>query len=140
MMARQQTPAGMACGVVEQVRAGVREVLIGRIPVPPYEGKWTFPGGPVEAGEAAEAALRRAMESLLGLRVEIRFGQPPFDLAWDEVLTRWRYFFCDGRAADVHNTHFAEIRWVPVGSLREYEFDPPAQQVTDWILEPKERD
>ncbi len=127
----------MACGVVEQVREGVREVLIARIPAPPYEGKWTFPGGPVERGESPEAALRRATESLLGLKVEIRFGQPPFDFAWDEVLVRWRYFSCQGRAAEVRNRHYGEIRWVPAGSLREYEFDPVAQQVVDWMLEPE---
>jgi len=127
----------MACGVVEQTRKGMREVLIGRIPAAPYEGQWTFPGGPVERGEAPEAALRRAMDSLLGLQVEIRTGQPPFDHAWDDVVMRWRYYFCEARAADTANRHYAEIRWVPVPSLREYEFEPVAQQVVDWILEAK---
>ena len=139
-MSRQHTPPVMACGVVEQTRLGVREVLIGRIPGEPYEGKWTFPGGPVERGEAPEAALRRAMDSLLGLRIEIRNGQPPFDQAWDDVIMRWRYYFCAGLAKDVANKHYAEIRWVSVGSLREYDFDPVAQQVVDWILEPKPSD
>jgi 8-oxo-dGTP pyrophosphatase MutT (NUDIX family) len=139
-MARQQTPPVMASGVVEQVREGTREVLIGRIPSAPYEGKWTFPSGPVESGEPPESALRRAMESLLGMPVDVKFGQPPFDSTWDEVLIRWRYFFCQGRASDVHNTHFSEVRWVSIGSLQEYEFDPPAQQVVDWLLERKEGD
>lgn len=134
-MARQPTPPVMACGVIEQTRNGQREVLIGRIPSPPYEGKWTFPGGPVEKGESPEPALRRALQSLLGMNVEIRFGQPPFDMAWDDVVIRWRFFFCEGRESDVHNTHYAEIRWVQVGSLREYEFDPVAQQVVDWMLD-----
>ena len=125
----------MSCGMIEQTRLGVREVLIGRIPSPPYENKWTFPGGPVEQGEAPEAALRRALESLLGMKAIIHRGQPPFDQPWDGVTLRWRYFFCEGREADVHNHHYAEIRWVPVGSLREYDFDPVAQQVVDWMLE-----
>jgi ADP-ribose pyrophosphatase YjhB (NUDIX family) len=137
-MARQESPPVMACGVIEQTRDGMREVLICRIPNEPYQWKWTFPGGPVERGEAPEAALRRALESLLGLKVEIRFGQPPFDLSWDDVLMRWRFFFCEGREEDVQNTHFAEIRWERVGSLREYEFDPVAQQVVDWLLEQRE--
>jgi len=138
-MAKRQTPPVMACGVVEQMRDGVREVLIGRIPVPPYEGKWTFPGGPVEPGEPPESTLRRSVESLLGMRVEIRMGQPPFDMPWDDVVVRWRYFFCEGRAEDVHNKHYDEVRWVCIGSLREYEFDPVAQQVVDWMLEPGEK-
>lgn len=125
----------MACGVVEQHRDGVREVLIGKIPVAPYQGKWTFPGGPVERGEAPEEALRRALDSLLGMSALIRVGQPPFDQLWDGVNLRWRYFFCEGRASDVHNSHFEEVRWVPTGALCEYEFDPVAQQVVDWMLE-----
>ena len=136
-MAREAIPQVMACGVVEQLRLGAREILIGRIPGPPYEGRWTFPGGPVERGEAPEAALRRAMESLLGLKVEVRSGQPPFDLAWDDVVMRWRFFFCQA-VGEVRNTHYGEVRWIPPGALREYEFDPAAQQVVDWLLEPRE--
>lgn len=137
-MSRQESPPVMACAVVEQTRDGMREVLIGRIPNQPYKGQWTFPGGPVERGEAPEAALRRALECLLGLKVEVRFGQPPFDLPWDDVMMRWRFYFCEGRAEDIRNTHFSEVRWVQLGSLREYEFDPVAQQVVDWLLEQRE--
>ncbi|GMU24307.1 MAG: hypothetical protein AMXMBFR13_43810 [Phycisphaerae bacterium] len=134
-MPRRPEPPTMACAVIQQTRAGMREVLIARIPAEPYEGKWSFPGGPVERGEAPESALRRALDSLLGLNVDILVGQPPFDQPWDEVMTRWRFFFCEGAARDVHNKHFAEVRWVPVQSLREYEFEPVSQQVVDWILE-----
>lgn len=133
-MTRPETPPVMACGVVERAHQETREILIGRIPALPYAGLWTFPGGPVERGEAPEAALRRAMESLLGLAVDVRTGQPPFDLMWDGVLLRWRYFFCQS-ASEIRNSHFEELRWVLPGSLREYEFEPAAQQVVDWLLE-----
>lgn len=137
-MARREAPQAMACGVVERVRHGKREILIGRVPGPPYEDKWTFPGGPVERGESPEAALRRALDSLLGLQVEVRSGQPPFDLAWDDVVIRWRFFFCQV-AGEVQNTHYREVRWVAPGDLQEYEFEPAAQQVVDWLLEPQGR-
>jgi mutator protein MutT len=125
----------MACAVVEQRREGIREILIGKIPAAPYEGKWTFPGGPVEKGESPEAGLRRALDSLLGLKPIVHVGQPPFDKVWDGVTLRWRFFFCEAQSDAIHNHHYQEIRWVSVGSLREYEFDPAAQQVVDWMLE-----
>ena len=30
------------------------------------------------------------------------------------------------------------LRWVKVGQLREYDFDPATQQVVDWLLKPAE--
>lgn len=125
----------MASGVVERTARGAREVLIAKIPTPPYKGRWTFPSGPIEEGEAPEAAVRRALISTLGLRVRIVTGQPPFDHAWDEVTCRWRFFFCDATGNEVHNVYFSEVRWIPRGALREYDFDPVSQQVVDWLLE-----
>lgn len=125
----------MACAIIHRTRDGMREILIGKNPAAPYEDRWSFPGGPVEPGEPPEAALRRALRSTLGLAVDVQWGQPPFDQAWDGVPTRWRYFFCEHPGGEVHNTHYREVRWVPDGALREYEYDPVSQQVVDWILE-----
>jgi ADP-ribose pyrophosphatase YjhB (NUDIX family) len=125
----------MVSAVIDRVSQRVPEVLIARIPVPPYAGRWTFPCGPLEDGESPEGSLRRALRSLLGMNVRIVCGQPPFDRAWDDVMCRWRFFFCDGTGSKVQNRYFLEVRWVPRATLREYEFDPVSQQVVDWILE-----
>ena len=125
----------MASAVIERISRGSHKVLIARIPTAPYEGRWTFPNGPIDPGEPPEAALRRALRSLLGMRVRIICSQPPFDRAWDEVMCRWRFFFCDGTGSEMDNRYFSEIRWVPRATLSEYDFDPASQQVVDWLLE-----
>ena len=134
MSSRNKLPC-RACAVIKRSDRPAPEVLIGKNPCEPYEGRWTFPGGPVDAGEVPEAGLRRALRSLLRTSVRIVVGQPPFDASWDNVMCRWRFFFCDGTGCEVQNLHFSEIRWVVQGDLREYEYDPVSQQVVDWILD-----
>lgn len=134
MTKRSELPA-MAAAIIERTNRGAAEVLIAKIPTEPYQGKWTFPNGPIEPGEAPEEALRRALHSLLDVQVRIVCGQPPFDLPWDEVMCRWRFFFCEATGAKVHNQYFAATRWVARATLREYDFDPVSQQVINWLLQ-----
>ena len=134
-MAKRQKPPAMASAVIARARQGTTEVLIAKIPTAPYEGRWTFPNGPIEDGETPEVALRRALRSLLGISVRIVCSQPPFDQPWDEVLCRWRFFFCEGTGCKVHNEYFSQIRWVTRATLREYDFDPASQRVVDWMIE-----
>lgn len=125
----------MAAAVIRRTGQGRREVLIGRNAAEPYKDKWCFPNGPVERGEVPEQGFRRALRMTLGCAVPIQFGQPPIDLEWDGVLCRWRFFFCDGSNIEMDNRHFAEIRWVLPGTLSEYDFDPSANRVVEWLLE-----
>jgi len=135
MMPKPPEPPAMAAAVVDRTRDGFPEVLIAKIPTPPYEGRWTFPNGPIDEGEPPESALRRALRSLLRMSVHVICSQPPFDHQWDDVLCRWRIFFCDGTGSEMDNQYFTEIRWVPRITLSEYDFDPVSQQVVDWLLE-----
>lgn len=135
-MKRQFRLPTMSRGVIHRLRDGSREVLIVRLAGEPYMDRWCFPGGMVEEGEQPEVALRDWLGKRLGLKVEILYGQPPFDAPWDEAMTRWRFFFCEYVVQDeVSDSYYAEQRWVLEGSLREYEFDPVSQQVVDWMLE-----
>ncbi len=133
-MAKRDEPQTMVSAIVHRNREGQREVLIGKIPSQPYAGKWAFPTGPVASGETPEAALRRILRELLDLMIQINFGQPPFDHPWEHSVCRWRFYFCDA-AGPINNRYFQEIRWVPRGALREYEFDPVSQQVVSWLVE-----
>jgi 8-oxo-dGTP diphosphatase len=134
-MTLRDEPLGMVGAVISRRRAGMPEVLIAKNPSAPYEGLWSFPVGPIDRGESPEAALRRSLRTQLGTSVRIVCGQPPFDQTYDDVLYRWRYFFCDGEGSQINKSDFAEIRWVPRGALTEYDLDPVTQKIADWLLE-----
>lgn len=117
--------------VIERRRG---EYLIVRPRGGPTRPPWEFPGGPLRERESPEAALRRHCGELLGVRLEIHLGQPPFVFDYGSHSVTYRYFFCGclGRPAALG---CAEVRWVLGGQLREYLFEPASQQVVDWLLE-----
>jgi 8-oxo-dGTP diphosphatase len=60
-------PVRVAAGVIE--RADGHVLLAQRPPGKAYEGYWEFPGGKLEPGESAEAALARELREELGITV-----------------------------------------------------------------------
>jgi 8-oxo-dGTP diphosphatase len=88
-----------------------------------YGGKWEFPGGKVEPGEAPRAALARELAEELAIDAEIaeemdRYpyeypGRAPIELIFFRVP---RY------AGEARNLTFAEIRWVERRRLTEFDF------------------
>ncbi len=63
---RYPTPALAVDGIL--FRAG--KILLVQRGHPPFEGSWAFPGGFVEIGESAEAAVVREVEEETGLRTQ----------------------------------------------------------------------
>ena len=57
----------VAAGVIQ--RADGHVLLAQRPPGKAYEGYWEFPGGKLEPGESAEAALARELHEELGITV-----------------------------------------------------------------------
>ena len=96
---------------------------------------WRFPRGPVRDGEPAEVAMRRIAKEQLGLEIEIVVGQPPIIAPLQDAEVELRYFFCGVIQGEEEPGEYAELRWVPRGQLREYEFDDASRPVVEWILE-----
>ncbi len=95
---------------------------------------WEFPGGRVETSESPEGGLRRVVRDRLGVELELLIGQPPFVYNFGSHSITYRYYLCALRSRP-EPLGYAELRWVKLGQLRDYIFDPATQQVVDWLLE-----
>lgn len=121
--------------VKQAVAAGIlinraRQVLIAERPQGKiYAGYWEFPGGKIEAGESAIAALQRELQEELGI---------------DTQQEDWRLFYQGDRGEEVALSFFiAESerdyapqglenqrwQWVALAELSRYRFPEPNTQV-----------
>ena len=104
------------------------EILIARRPDHLHQGgKWEFPGGKLESGEAVEMALGRELQEELG--IQPIDAKPLITIAHDYpdkqvLLDVWRVSQFAGEPQGMEGQ---EVRWVPTERLSEYEF--PAANV-----------
>jgi len=122
-----------AAGIIERHDNSILIVL----PPEQVEGArcWRFPRGLAREGEPPEAAMRRVAQEQLGFAVEIVVGQPPVVVHLEGAEVEMRYFFCGVENGEPRAITYAELRWVPKGHLREYEFDDASKPIVEWMLE-----
>src|SRR3954452_12170413 len=85
--------------------------------------KWEFPGGKVERGEAAPAALARELEEELGIQAQVGPEMVRFFHAYPKRATILLMFFkvTDFRG-DPQSLAFERIEWVAPNQLPDYDF------------------
>ena len=98
------------------VREG-RCLVAKRSPAMALPGRWEFPGGKVDAGESAAAALRREIREELALQVEVgaRLG-----VGYDEQgarRIRLEVFLCRWLAGELALAEHEEARWIAAAEI-----------------------
>jgi 8-oxo-dGTP diphosphatase len=107
----------VGAALVDSLESPTRLLAARRTAPPKFAGMWEFPGGKVEAGETAEAALHRELAEELG--VQVRLGT---ELDSGET-TGWtlneraamRVWFAELTAGEPQPLEdHDELRWVPL--------------------------
>jgi 8-oxo-dGTP diphosphatase len=112
----------VVAGVIER---GDRRILIGqrrRDDSSPL--KWEFPGGKVEEGETAEAALERELREELGvtLRKRAEIGRVTHKYGEMVEALEIRFFAAEIAEEIVTPRAFEQVRWILPKELADYEF------------------
>lgn len=126
MAAAREFPEAPRVGVGAVILDGER-VLLARRGRAPGAGKWSIPGGLVHLGERLEEAAVREVEEESGLRVRILGLCGVLDrVVREQDAVRYHYVIIDYVAECVGGlleagSDAAEVRWVAVGDLGQYD-------------------
>jgi len=85
-------------------------------------GYWEFPGGKVEAGESLPAALRRELWEEIGVQATVGRELAVTRYAYPKFSVELHLFQCRLMEGEPVPKQVAEIRWVPVAALPQYQF------------------
>ena len=112
-------PTDVACAVV------VRDdgfVLAARRPAGKHlGGKWEFPGGKLEPGEASGTALIREIHEELATTVRLLHPFPVVEHAYPGFAIRLHPWLCQLTGPDPRAIEHSELRWVRPDAL--YQLD-----------------
>jgi 8-oxo-dGTP diphosphatase len=116
-------PVPVVCAII------VRDehiMLARRPPGKKLGGMWEFPGGKVEPGETAEAALHRELHEELGCHVKIVQTLPPFVHAYPWGSIELLPFMCElaPDSPEPHPHEHTALAWVERGGLAAYDLAP----------------
>ena len=110
----------VAVGLIER---GGKLLICQRRADQPHAGKWEFPGGKVEAGEAPPVALARELREELGIEATDATELARYDYAYPGKQPLSLVFFRVGSfRGEPDGSQFAALLWERPAALPAYDF------------------
>jgi mutator protein MutT len=106
------------------IRKSGRILITQRLDNVHLAGLWEFPGGKVEPGESAEAALRREIREEIGIEIHIEGEFLAVEHDYPTKSVRLRFFNCSVAGGEAHPREVADLRWVEPRELGGFTFPP----------------
>ena len=97
-------------------------------------GLWEFPGGKIEAGETAVAALEREIGEEFGAAIQVGEALPPFVAEMPSMRIHFHCFLATLLTPIAHMTDHDAVQWVAVADCRQVSpLSPADQPIVDWL-------
>ena len=85
-------------------------------------GKWEFPGGKIEIGEANSEALERELYEELGISAKIGKELMNYEHMFKTTIYNISFMEIIDYEGEIRNNAHSEIKWVKFSNLLEYDF------------------
>jgi 8-oxo-dGTP diphosphatase len=112
--ARKRKAVEVACALIER---GGRVLVAQRGPGQAHAGAWEFPGGKLEPGEDAAAALEREIREELGVEIAVGESLPAAEHDYGAFTVRLMAFVCALRRGEPRPREHAAVRWCTPGEI-----------------------
>lgn len=126
----------VAAGILRQDE---RVLLTERIGDSPFAGLWEFPGGKLDEGECAEAALRREIAEELGVDVIAASHLMQIEHHYADRRVRIDFFLVDEWCGNPSGLDGQALRWIGISELSADELlpaDAPVVEALRQLLDP----
>jgi len=85
-------------------------------------GKWEFPGGKIEIGEANSEALERELYEELGISAKIGKELMNYEHMFKTTIYNISFMEIIDYEGEIRNNAHSEIKWVKFSNLLKYDF------------------